>query len=198
MARPNIGAIRRQEIVDATVRVMAARGWNETSIDEITREAGISRGLVSYHFKDKNALLGGVLERCREIFGEQVATAMASSEDPMEQMENASRAAILMARDHPLPYEVFLHFSASARAEPNLGEQIRDMYRGFRAVTANGIRWGQARGYYRIGMDPDAAAAKHLGAIIGIAMQWILDPGSFDLEAAGQLTLDMLTESLRA
>ena len=47
---------------------MARRGWNDTSIDEITREARVSRGLVSYHFKDKNELLSGVLQRAREMF----------------------------------------------------------------------------------------------------------------------------------
>ncbi len=197
MARPQIGAVRRREIVDATVRVMARHGWHETSIDEITKEAGISRGLVSYHFKDKNELLGGVLERCHEIFSDQVAAAIASTDDPMEQIETSTRAAILMARDNPLPYEVFMHFSASARTDAQLGERIREMYRDFRSATANGIRWGQARGYYRIGMDADAAAAKHLGTVIGIALQWLLDPGAFDLEATGELALAMLVESLK-
>ena len=197
MARANVTAQRRREIVDATVRVMAARGWNETSIDEITKEAGISRGLVSYHFKDKNELLSGVLERAREIFTETVREAIASASEPAEQMAFATRAAILQARDNPLPFEVFLHFSASARADAVLAEQVRDLYGHFRGVTAEGIRRGQACGVFRPATDPEAAAAKHQGTIIGIALQWLLDPGSFDLEATGELAIEMLMRSLR-
>lgn len=196
MARANITAQRRREIVDATVRVMGARGWNETSIDEIAKEAGISRGLVSYHFKDKNELLSGVLERCREMFLEAVRGSVGSDERPEEQMRCATHASLLMARSNPVPYEVFLHFSTSGLADPRLAEQIRDLYRTYRSVTAAAIRSGQEQGFYRRGIDPLAAAAKHQGTIIGIALQWIIDPGMFDLEAAAEQATEMLMASL--
>ncbi|MEO8541439.1 MAG: TetR/AcrR family transcriptional regulator [bacterium] len=196
MARANITATRRKEIIDATVRVMAARGWNETSVDEITREANVSRGLISYHFKDKAELLSGVLERSREIFSDAVSAAMAASSDPVEQMRLASRAAILQARDDPVAHEVFLNFSASGRDNAALHSQVQALYQGFRDVTARAIRAGQERGYYRPDLDPDAAAARHQGAIIGVALQWLLAPGAFDLEATADLAIEMLMSAL--
>lgn len=183
MARINSTAVRRQQIVDATIRVMAAKGWNETSIDEITREAGVSRGLVAYHFRDKAQLLAGVLTRCQDTFRAAVADAIASSDDPAEQLRNVTRRAVLMARDDPAAYEIFLHFSASARSDPDLAAQVRALYRGFRQATADGIRRGQASGHFRP-VDADIAAARHIGAIIGVALQWLLDSESFDLDAA--------------
>lgn len=198
MARPTVTAERRREIVDATVRVMARRGWNETSIDEITREAHVSRGLVSYHFKDKNELLSGVLERCREMFLEDVRMAVEAGEPPEQQMRCATRAALLMARTNPLPYEVFLHFSTSGRAEPQLATEVRALYRVYRESAAATIRECQQRGVYRRDIDPEAAAARHLGTIIGIALQWLIDPGAFDIDAAGELALSMLMRSLEA
>ena len=183
MARINITAVRRQQIIDATIRVMAAKGWNETSIDEITREAGVSRGLVSYHFKDKAQLLSGVLASCQDTFAATVAGAIAASPNPLDQVRSATRSAVLMARDHPAPYEVLMHFSASARSDPDLAEQVRGLYRGFRQAIAEGIRRGQASGHFRM-VDPDVAAARHVGAIVGLALQWLLDPDSFDLDDA--------------
>ncbi len=41
-------------------------------------------------------------------------------------------------------------------------------------------------------MDADIAAARHIGAIIGIALQWLLDPDAFDLEAAAADAEDAL------
>lgn len=198
MARPSTTAIRRSEIVDATVRVMARRGWNETSIDEITKEARVSRGLVSYHFRDKNELLSGVLQRCREMFLRDVQAAVEAGQPPEEQLRCATRASLLLARTNPVPYEVFLHFSTSGRGDPRLAEEIRQLYRTYRAAAASGIRDCQAAGVYRRDIDPEAAAAKHLGTIIGIALQWLIDPGAFDLEAAGELALEMLMDSLQA
>lgn len=193
MARINITAVRRQQIIDATIRVMAAKGWNETSIDEITREAGVSRGLVSYHFKDKAQLLSGVLASCQDTFAATVATAVAASPDPLEQVRLATRSAVLMVREHPAPYEVFMHFSASARSDPDLAEQVRGLYRGFRQAIADGIRRGQESGHFRE-VDPGMAAARHVGTIVGLALQWLLDPDSFDLdEAAADAEASILT-----
>jgi len=196
MARPTTTAIRRSEIVDATIRVMARRGWNETSIDEITKEARVSRGLVSYHFRDKNELLSGVLQRCREMFLRDVQAAVEAQEPPEERMRCATRASLLLARTNPMPYEVFLHFSTSGRTDARLAEEIRSLYRTYRQEAANAIRECQRAGVYRDDIDADAAAAKHLGTIIGISLQWLIDPGSFDLEAASEQALEMLMDSL--
>lgn len=195
MARTNTASLRRQQIIDATIRVMAARGWNETSIDEITREAGVSRGLVAYHFRDKAQLLSGVLASCRKTFAATVADAVAASRDPVEQLRSATRRAVLMARDDPASYEVFLHFSASARSAPDLAGQVRELYRGFRRAIADGIRRGQESGHFRP-IDPDLAAARHIGSIIGLAFQWLLDPESFDLEAAARDAEDSIVAAL--
>jgi AcrR family transcriptional regulator len=197
MARPSTTAVRRREIVDATVRVMARRGWNDTSIDEITREARVSRGLVSYHFKDKNELLSGVLARCREMFLEDVQKAYDAGEPAERRMLCATRASLLLVRTNPLPYEVFLHFSTNSRADPQLAEEVRTLYRTYREQCANTIRECQERGVYRLNIDPDAAAAKHMATLIGISLQWLIDPGCFDLDAAGELALEMLIGSLR-
>ena len=148
MGRINITEIRRNQIVDAAVRVMARHGWNDTSIDEITREAGVSRGLVSYHFKDKSDLLSGVLARCQEIFNDAVAAAGAGGTDRRQAMRLVTRAAIFMARDDPTTYEVFLHFSANGRAVPQLGDEIRRLWGGFRHFTAVAIRAGQEDGSF--------------------------------------------------
>ena len=196
MARPSTTAERRREIVDATVRVMARQGWNETSIDEITREAGVSRGLVSYHFKDKSELLSGALQRCREMFLEAVTAAFEAGEPPEQQMRCATRAALLMARTNPMPYEVFLHFSTGGRNDPALARDVRDLYRAYRDSAATTIRQCQASGIYRRDIDPDSAAAKHMGTIIGLALQWLIDPGAFDLDEASELALQMLIGSL--
>ena len=196
MARANITAVRRREIIDATVRVMASRGWSETSIDEITREAGVSRGLISYHFKDKNDLLSGVLERSREIFSDAVAAAVVASNDQAEQMRLATRAAILQARDDPVAFEVFLNFSANSATDPSLHAQVQQLYQHFRDVTAQAIRRGQESGIYSRELDPETAAARHQGTIIGIALQWLLAPGAFDLEATAARAVDMLMGAL--
>ena len=55
---------RRREIVDATIRVLAEQGFAATSFARICEAAGFSSTrMVSYHFRDKAALMQAVVER---------------------------------------------------------------------------------------------------------------------------------------
>lgn len=196
MGRSSVTAERRRQIIDATVRVMGEKGWQEASIDEISKAAGVSRGLVSYHFGDKSALLAGVLERCREVFVDTVAVSVGPGLDPVYRLRMVTRTAILMARKESLTYDVFLHFTASARSDPGLSDRLRQLYRDFRQGTARVIRDGQRSGAFRLDVDPESAAANHIGTIIGIAFQWLLDPAAFDLDLAARNAEDALLSHL--
>ncbi|MCK6564827.1 MAG: TetR family transcriptional regulator C-terminal domain-containing protein [Dehalococcoidia bacterium] len=198
MGRINITAIRRRQIIDATISVMARKGWNDTSIDEITREAGVSRGLVSYHFRDKSELLSGVLARCQEAFDEAVGNGVAQGHDVLERLRIIIRLAVDRVKSDPVNYEVFLHFSASARSDPELGEQIRKLWAGYRAATASAIRYGQLKGLIRTDIDPDAAAAMEISTLIGLALQWLLDPDAYPLEEAARETEEMFMSYITA
>jgi TetR/AcrR family transcriptional repressor of bet genes len=63
MARPSNTEERRQQIVEGLLRVMAKRGYERASIAEIAKEAGLSSGLVHYHFKDKQEILLTAVEQ---------------------------------------------------------------------------------------------------------------------------------------
>jgi TetR/AcrR family fatty acid metabolism transcriptional regulator len=192
MARININAIRRRQIIDAALDVMARKGWSETSIDEITREAGVSRGLVSYHFKDKADVLAGVLERCRESYQEAVRQAGLTSNDRRERMRLGIRRAIELIREDPINYEVLLLFAANARSHPELGEQIRALWADFDRNTANAIRAGQTLGLYRRDIDPEAAAVIINGTIAGLALRWRIDPGGYPFDETAKEAESML------
>src|SRR5437867_13198102 len=62
-ARIDIGAIRREQIVEAAVAVIAEQGLQNLSLSEIERKAGMSRGQLTYYFSGKEAILLGVFDR---------------------------------------------------------------------------------------------------------------------------------------
>src|SRR5690606_15417937 len=52
---------RRAEILEATRRVVLARGFGHTRIADVAAELGVSTGLIHYHFASKDALLAETL-----------------------------------------------------------------------------------------------------------------------------------------
>jgi len=62
MGRPSNTGERRQQIVKAFVKVVAKQGYDGAPICDIAERAGLSQGLVHYHFKNKLEILLAALE----------------------------------------------------------------------------------------------------------------------------------------
>lgn len=63
MARtPKVVEDRREQIIDAAMRVFAQKGYSNATNKDIAREAGITPGLIYYYFESKEALLYALLE----------------------------------------------------------------------------------------------------------------------------------------
>lgn len=61
----------REQLIDATERSFERYGVNKTTMDDIGREAGVSRPTVYRYFKDRDALIAAVItRRARALFAE--------------------------------------------------------------------------------------------------------------------------------
>ena len=56
---------RRQQLIEATIETLAARGYARTTMTEVARTAGISHGLVNFHFETKEKLLAEIRDAVR-------------------------------------------------------------------------------------------------------------------------------------
>ena len=56
-------AARRNQILDAATKVFAEKGFQRATIKEVAKEAGIADGTIYIYFKNKNALMLGILDR---------------------------------------------------------------------------------------------------------------------------------------
>lgn len=65
--------VRRQQLIDATIEVIAENGVSGTTMAEVTRLAGLSIGIVNLHFESKDNLLKSTLlflsEELRDVWG---------------------------------------------------------------------------------------------------------------------------------
>jgi AcrR family transcriptional regulator len=63
MARtPKVVEDRREQIIDAAMRVFAQKGFTKATNKDIAREAGITPGLIYYYFESKEAVLNAIVE----------------------------------------------------------------------------------------------------------------------------------------
>lgn len=70
---------RRSQIIDATIQTLATRGFARTTLTEVARTAGLSHGLVLFHFDTKEGLLAETLAYLAEEYRQNWQAALESA-----------------------------------------------------------------------------------------------------------------------
>ncbi|ACB62343.1 MULTISPECIES: TetR/AcrR family transcriptional regulator [Exiguobacterium] len=74
----------RRRITDATVQVMLTQGFPQLTLEEVAKQANVSKGGLLYHFSSKEELLMGVIEEQERRQFQQYQTYLGQGFGPME------------------------------------------------------------------------------------------------------------------
>jgi AcrR family transcriptional regulator len=103
MDRPNKNVARgeatRGQLIAIATRMFADRGYEDTSIEAVLREAGVSRGSLYHHFPSKEALFEAVAEDVETSVGEQTLAAASGIDSPLAALRAGFLAWIRLAGD---------------------------------------------------------------------------------------------------
>ncbi|WP_082546803.1 TetR/AcrR family transcriptional regulator [Rhizobium sp. Root483D2] len=72
---------KREQIIEGAKRVFMSVGFDAASMNDITREAGVSKGTIYVYFQNKEDLFSAMIEKERAIFLAAVRTVLAAHED---------------------------------------------------------------------------------------------------------------------
>lgn len=86
MPRPSNSAERRSQIVRALVQVMAERGYERATVVEVARAAGLTPGLVHYHFKSKDQILLALVEHVADRLRARVNRRVRAAGGPRDRL----------------------------------------------------------------------------------------------------------------
>jgi TetR/AcrR family transcriptional regulator, transcriptional repressor of bet genes len=75
---------RRAQVIEATIQCLAERGFSRTTVTDVAARAGISHGLVLFHFQSKENLLGETLDFLAEEYRMNWQAALAEADDAPE------------------------------------------------------------------------------------------------------------------
>ncbi len=194
-------AERPGELLDAALRVFAARGYRNASIEEVAAAAGVTKGAVYHYFTNKEDLLSSALEHHQlRAFG-RLEAALEN-----EHGSSSARLRVLFhsafGGDDSVRRDVLLLLHSIAHEAP-------EVYR--RWVATGPMRWwnvvesliveGQESGEFR--RDADAEVTARV-ALVGVLAQFAWQryaesvPGvAIDRERLIDAAVDMLIASLR-
>lgn len=172
----------RERLIAAAFRVVAREGLEAASVKAIAADAGLTPGLLHYHFPTKAALLEAVLRAALENYlGMLRETRRANAAgDQIAAYFRMARESLTTERDF---FKVRLAFAAQALTNPDLAAVLRGMNAEATAETA--LTLAASRG----ATEPtarDRDIAMMLKAISdGAMLTWLNDP-SFPIQSAAE------------
>jgi AcrR family transcriptional regulator len=182
---------RRGQILEAAYRVALRDRLGGLSSRAVAAEAGVSNGLVFFHFRNRQALLLALLDWLLEqTILRQAAERHAEPGRAAAQLAAEVRNAVsLLARDRGR-IELFFDYWFMGARDTAIRRRIRAALKRYRDSYVPLARAAvQERPAAFAGVAPEALAAVVTGYIEGCALEAIADPRRFDVEAlSGAMT----------
>ena len=191
----------RERLLDAAETVFREHGVTRTSLAEVATAAGMTRGAVYWHFKDKADLFRAMCDRATmplDAHFQRAGETMAS--DPLGTLRTLSIGALQNLAADPRTqnvFEIVFHKSELVDELAGLATSHRQERCECLAQIENIVCAAAAAGQLPADIDAALATQGLHGLIVGIMHEWVLDPGAYDLHAAAPDLIDMFLAGLQ-
>jgi len=143
---PALARQRRAQVLDATLSLLETSSWHSTSLAAVAREAGVSKGVVTYWFSDKDELLLAAIERYHEGYAEQFATIVAEPAPARVRLEKLLQLALPDAQHIRREVAIQAEVLSYVKGHPDAAASLAHAYDSFRMATAGLVALGRSEG----------------------------------------------------
>lgn len=91
--------LTRRRLIDTARELFATKGYDATSVDDLLAGAGVSKGALYHHFRDKQALFEAVFRACEANGALIIAEAVADETNPVEILRLGANAWLDLVMD---------------------------------------------------------------------------------------------------
>jgi AcrR family transcriptional regulator len=185
----------KERIIAAASKVLAEKGYEATTLREISREAQAAPGLVHYYFGGKDELLVEVLQAAGQRFHQRMmhfVQHLPADQSLDVYLRQLYERVDLEPEVYRLRYESFSLGLHNSLIQPKVRERLAQRRTEIGAVLAKILEnMERTESVKYSSLDQTVLAALLLSLFDGLALQKIMEP-TFDLEAAYHLLAQML------
>ena len=117
---------RRQDIIDAAEVVFARKGVEKATMADVAKEARLSRGLIYFYFKDKDALYLAIMVRATQTLYEAFEKATVGRANGLEKVKAMGKAYVRFHYEKPNYFDAMADFESRTIDPEDISEGERD------------------------------------------------------------------------
>jgi AcrR family transcriptional regulator len=178
--KPDVSEQRKAEIIGAAMRVFSKKGFSGARMDDIVEESHLSKGLLYWYFKSKDALIAAIMNRLFAPEMERIRDLAAGGGSARARLRTLAEESVKeiagMLKLIPITFEFYSLAFRNKVVKKAFQEYFELFYQNITSVVEQGIERGEFRD-----QDPRTAAVA-LGSILeGSLLLWVFSPKSVDL-----------------
>ena len=193
--------VTRQNLLSGALKVFSRQGYAAARLEDIAEEAGVTRGAIYWHFKNKadlyNTLVGETLSGIQGVVDRAVRKGGTFLE--------IQRRVMIYITTLPEVDEVYRAVMEltilKTGYEPELEEGMRaknEVTHQVETELAGYFRMGIAIGEVRADLDPIIAARSMMAYMNGIVLNWLMDQQAFSLRQCAPALIDIYIRGIAA
>ncbi|MEM9191556.1 MAG: TetR/AcrR family transcriptional regulator [Myxococcota bacterium] len=187
--------ISAASIVQAAIRVLARQGYARTSLMDIAKEAGMSKGAVHYHFPTKEALIQVVLETACDTVAQRTLAAWGTGSDAIISIRSSLEELWRVRAERTDEALVIADLLAQSQYDESLRPKLAAYYR-YAASQVEASLLPQLKSMGLTPKVPDQVLPRILlGLLDGLVMQVFVEPDVLE-QAQVVESIELIASSL--
>jgi TetR/AcrR family acrAB operon transcriptional repressor len=192
-------AATRTRLLDAALASFHAKGYSATTLEDIAREAGITRGAIQWHFGSKAELYNTLVRECYQEASEVFGGLYEAGGTPLQKLR------LVLVRwlgytEENVKFRTMLELiMLKTEVSPELASGMQEKRHGNQLTIrffADLIRQGIEAGEIRPEVHPEITATAALGLINGMTSIWLIDPVAFSLRGTADESVEIFLRGI--
>lgn len=189
-----------ERLLNAAMKLFVKKGYKGSSVAEITKEAGLTRGALYCHFETKEHLAREIIK----LFEEKYLNSMMNyvekeGKDALDKFQKMMRFNVWFAGEHPDLCLFMTVISAEMVGSRNrLEPYLKSVYRKWSEFIAGILKDGRRAGEFKREIDPQMMAWVIIGVHDGVLLQKEMNRETIDLQAYTKQFRNLIISGVRS
>lgn len=189
----------REKILQSAEVLFARKGYHGTSMDDIVRESGLSKGAIYWYFESKQDIFLALSDRRLTSRMDEIKSCFSPADSAKKKLEKVAENTFGQRTENSREvFRINLEIWVEAPRIKSLQRRLENRYEKAHRLLAEIINEGVNNGEFSKDIDSDALASILLAVIDGLSIHWATTGKDFDWQKIKNALVAALGEGILA
>jgi TetR/AcrR family acrAB operon transcriptional repressor len=174
----------RKTIFKTALLIFSKKGYSATRLEDIAQRAGVTRGAIYWHFKNKFDLYYQLMEESFSGYANRVKKILEADDSPLNRIRSLMKETLISLEkdeEYRAAEEILFFKTELTKEMKDPSNAVVDHNHNLRTDLAELIQRGIQSGEIKSGTDPYIASIVLISFLNGTKITWLMDTSAFSL-----------------